>query len=151
VTARVLKGERVPVYHGDHSRPERPVIRRLEEEIGRVVRARAVNPKWIEAMMRHGYKGAFEIAATVDYLFAFAATTGAVGDHHFEAVYNAYIADERVRNFIAEKNPGALRDIAERLKEAIDRGLWSPASNSAYARLDELLARRKEPSNDLAI
>jgi cobaltochelatase CobN len=151
VTARVLKGERVPVYHGDHSRPERPVIRRLEEEIGRVVRARAVNPKWIEAMMRHGYKGAFEIAATVDYLFAFAATTGAVRDHHFEAVYNAYIADERVRNFIAEKNPGALRDIAERLKEAIDRGLWSPASNSAYARLDELLARRKEPSNDLAI
>jgi cobaltochelatase CobN len=151
VTARVLKGEQVPVYHGDHSRPERPVIRRLEEEIGRVVRARAVNPKWIEAMMRHGYKGAFEIAATVDYLFAFAATTGAVRDHHFEAVYNAYIADERVRNFIAEKNPGALRDIAERLKEAIDRGLWSPASNSAYARLNDLLARRKEPSNDLAI
>jgi cobaltochelatase CobN len=110
-----------------------------------------VNPKWIEAMMRHGYKGAFEIAATVDYLFAFAATTGAVRDHHFEAVYNAYIADERVRNFIAEKNPGALRDIAERLKEAIDRGLWSPASNSAYARLNDLLARRKEPSNDLAI
>src|SRR5690606_26431451 len=151
VTARVLKGEQVPVYHGDHSRPERPVIRRLEEEIGRVVRARAVNPKWIEAMMRHGYKGAFEIAATVDYLFAFAATTGAVGDHHFEAVYNAYIADEGVRNFVPDQIPGAFVDIAERLNEGIDRGLWSPASNSAYARLDELLARRKEPSNDLAI
>ncbi len=89
----------VRTYHNDHSRPERPVVRSLEEEIGRVVRARAVNPKWIAGIMRHGYKGAFEIAATVDYLFAFAATAGAVSDHHFEAVFEAYIADEKVRTF----------------------------------------------------
>src|SRR5690606_17529510 len=79
----MLSGRDPTVYHNDHSRPERPVVRTLAEEIGRVVRARAANPKWIAGIRRHGYKGAFEIAATVDYLFAFAATTGAVADHHF--------------------------------------------------------------------
>ncbi len=73
-----MAGTRPTIYHNDHSRPEKPVIRSLEEEIGRVVRGRVVNPKWIDGVMRHGYKGAFEIAATVDYMFAFAATTGAV-------------------------------------------------------------------------
>ena len=81
------------VYHNDHSRPERPVLRTLEEEIGRVMRARVVNPKWIAGVMRHGYKGAFEIAATVDYMFAFAATTGAVQSHHFDLAYDAYLGD----------------------------------------------------------
>jgi cobaltochelatase CobN len=137
-TVEHLKGERPVVYHNDHSRPERPVIRTLEEEIGRVVRARVVNPKWIEGVMRHGYKGAFEIAATVDYLFAFSATTGAVSIHHFEAAYQAYIADERVREFLARKNPAALAEIAERFGEAIDRGLWTAKSNSARFDLAEL-------------
>lgn len=150
VATSVLKGKHVPVYHGDHSRPERPVIWRLEEEIGRVVRARAVNPKWIEAMMRHGYKGAFEIVATVDYLFAFAATTGAVRSHHFEAVYNAYVADPRVRDFISEKNLGALRDIAERLKEAIERRFWQPLSNSAYSRLNTIIESTSGAADDIA-
>ena len=126
-----LRGVRPTVYHNDHSRPERPVIRTLEEEIGRVVRARVVNPKWIRGVMRHGYKGAFEIAATVDYLFAFSATTGAVGDHHFDAVYQAFVTDEAVCAFIAEHNPAALQELAERLSEAIERGLWTPRSNSA--------------------
>jgi len=126
-----IRGERPAVYHNDHSRPERPVIRTLEDEIGRVVRARVVNSKWIEGVMRHGYKGAFEMAATVDYMFAFAATTGAVRDHHFEAVYQAYLVDETVRGFIADKNPDALAEMADRLREAIERGLWTPKSNSA--------------------
>ncbi len=124
-------GSRPAVYHNDHSRPERPVVRSLDEEIGRVVRARVVNPKWIAGVMRHGYKGAFEIAATVDYLFAFSATTGAVRDHHFDAVYNAFVADAGVRAFMEDKNPHAFREMAERLKEAIDRDLWKPRSNSA--------------------
>ncbi|MEM9999302.1 MAG: cobaltochelatase subunit CobN [Pseudomonadota bacterium] len=133
MTAAVEKARgRMPAnYHNDHSRPERPIIRTLEDEIGRVVRARAVNPKWINGVMRHGYKGAFEIAATVDYLFAFAATTGAVRDHHFEAVYQAYLLDDAVRAFIEAKNPDALHEIAARMKEAIDRQLWTPKSNSA--------------------
>jgi cobaltochelatase CobN len=129
-----------PVYHNDHSRPERPVIRTLDEEIARVVRSRVVNPKWIAGVKRHGYKGAFEIAATVDYMFAFAATTGAVKGHHFDAVEAAFLADDDTRDFIAEANPAALREIAERLNEAIDRGLWAPRSNSARARLSGLMA-----------
>ena len=130
-SVKTLKGAPVRVYHNDHSRPERPVVRALEEEVGRVVRARAANPKWIAGVMRHGYKGAFEIAATVDYLFAFAATTGAVGDHHFDALYDAYLADDEVRDFLAQNNDAALADIRARFGEAIDRGLWRPRSNSA--------------------
>lgn len=126
----LLQGRKRPVYHNDHSRPERPVIRTLEDEIGRVVRSRVVNPKWIAGVKRHGYKGAFEIAATVDYLFAFAATTGAVRDHHFDLVAQAVLEDEDTRAFIAEANAPALADIADRLQEAIDRDLWTPRSNS---------------------
>ncbi|OWV82671.1 cobalt chelatase [Rhizobium sp. R635] len=141
--AEALGGERPAIYHNDHSRPEKPVIRSLEEEIGRVVRGRVVNPKWIEGVMRHGYKGAFEIAATVDYLFAFAATTGAVGNHHFEAVYQAFVADPKVRDFMAEKNPAALSEMKERLMEAIERKLWTPRSNSAQFDLTDINETRK--------
>ncbi|QND19900.1 cobaltochelatase subunit CobN [Rhizobium leguminosarum bv. viciae] len=129
--AEQLTGARPSIYHNDHSRPEKPVIRSLEEEIGRVVRGRVVNPKWISGVMRHGYKGAAEIAATVDYLFAFSATTGAVGEHHFEAVYQAFVADPAVRDFMIEKNPAAFDEMRERLCEAIERSLWTPRSNSA--------------------
>ncbi|MEY1554060.1 cobaltochelatase subunit CobN [Yoonia sp. R2331] len=134
-----LQGTDRPIYHNDHSRPERPVIRTLDDEIGRVVRSRVVNPKWIDGVKRHGYKGAFEMAATVDYLFAFAATTGAVRNHHFDLVEEAYLADDTTRDFIAEVNAPALRDIAARLQEAIDRDLWTPKSNSARARIAGLL------------
>ncbi|WP_420410219.1 cobaltochelatase subunit CobN [Hoeflea sp.] len=135
------RGNRPTIYHNDHSRPERPVIRSLEEEIARVVRGRAVNPKWIDGVKRHGYKGAFEMAATVDYLFAFAATTGAVRDTHFEAVYLAYLVDEETLSFLREKNPDALREMAARFEEAIDRGLWTPRSNSAKFALSEISGR----------
>ena len=134
-----LQGRDRPVYHNDHSRPERPVIRTLDEEISRVLRSRVVNPKWIAGVKRHGYKGAFEIAATVDYLFAFAATTGAVQNHHFDLVEEAFLKDEDTRDFIADHNPAALREIAERLQEAIDRNLWTPRSNSARQRIAGLL------------
>ncbi|WP_370285873.1 cobaltochelatase subunit CobN [Pseudooceanicola nanhaiensis] len=134
-----LQDRDVPIYHNDHSRPERPVIRTLDEEISRVVRSRVVNPKWIAGVKRHGYKGAFEIAATVDYLFAFAATTGAVQTHHFDLVEAAFLKDDDTRTFIAEHNPAALREIAERLQEAIDRSLWIPRSNSARARIAALI------------
>jgi len=133
-----LSGARPAVYHNDHSRPESPKIHTLEEEIARVVRARVVNPKWIAGVMRHGYKGAFEMAATVDYLFAFAATTRAVADHHFDAVYAAYLEDPAVRDFLEDHNPAALAEMAERLAEAQERGLWRPRSNSAAAELNAL-------------
>src|SRR6056297_1742423 len=133
-----LQGQDRPVYHNDHSRPESPRIRTLDDEIARVVRSRVVNPKWIEGVKRHGYKGAFEIAATVDYLFAFAATTGAVRGHHFDLVEAAFLEDDETREFIADHNAPALREIAERLAEAIERGLWLPRSNSARSRIEAL-------------
>jgi cobaltochelatase CobN len=135
-----LSGRRPAVYHNDHSRPEAPRIRSLDEEIARVVRARVVNPKWIRGVMRHGYKGVFEMAATVDYMVAFAATTACVADHHFDAVFDAYVGDASVRDFMLEHNPSAAREIAERLLEAQDRNLWRPKSNSSHAALRELTA-----------
>jgi cobaltochelatase CobN len=133
-----LKGSAPAIYHNDHSRPESPKIRTLDDEIARIVRGRLVNPKWIAGVMRHGYKGAVEIAASVDYLFAFAATTGLVRDHHFELVYDAFIKDRTVRDFMQAENPDALRETAARLQEAVERGLWRPKSNSAGAALADL-------------
>lgn len=135
---RSLSGQQPTVYHSDHSRPDNPRIRTLNEEIARVVRGRAANPKWIAGVMRHGYKGAFEMAATVDYLFAFQATAGCVADHHFDAIFDAYLGDDAVRAFIAEHNPAALREMADRFAEAIERRLWSPRRNSTLGLLDEI-------------
>ena len=129
---RVLSGRAPAVYHNDHSQPDRPRIRSLREEIGRVVRGRAANPRWIAGVMRHGYKGAAEIAATVDYLFAFAATTRLVDDAHFDALYEAYLADEAVRDFMAAHNPAALAETRRRFAEAVERGLWRPKRNSIF-------------------
>ncbi|MEM8665515.1 MAG: cobaltochelatase subunit CobN, partial [Pseudomonadota bacterium] len=126
--------------HVDTSRTERPVARTLGEELARVVRGRAANPKWIAGVMRHGYKGAFEMAATVDYLFAFAATTDAVADHHFDQLYDAYLADEAVRAFLAQNNPAALGEMAGRFREAIARDLWTPRRNSVHEELSALEA-----------
>ena len=136
---RTLTGGQPAIYHNDHSRPETPAIRTLEEELGRVVRARAANPKWIEGVMRHGYKGAFEMAATVDYLFAFAATAQCVADHHFELVFEAYLGDDKVRGFIEAHNPAALREMAGRFQEALDRGLWRPRINTVHSVLTNAL------------
>lgn len=137
---RHLSGDQPTVYHNDHSRPESPRIRTLKEEIGRVVRARVVNPKWIAGVMRHGYKGAFEMAATVDYLFAFSATARAVEDHHFDLVFDAYLDDAAVRAFLENHNPAALKEMADRLLEAQDRGLWKPRRNSTREALQRLTA-----------
>jgi len=136
-----LQGRDRPIYHNDHSRPERPVIRTLDDEIARVVRSRVVNPKWIDGVKRHGYKGAFEMAATLDYLFAFSATTGAVKNHHFDLVYEAFLEDDETRAFIEDHNAPALIEMAQRFDEAIERQLWTPKSNSARAMIDALKAR----------
>ena len=136
-----VRGHAPRIYHNDHSRPERPLTRSLGEEIGLVVRGRAANPKWLEGVMRHGYKGAFEIAATLDYLFAFAATTNAVGAHHFDQLFAAWIEDEKVRDFLVEANPLAYREILDRFDDALQRGLWRARRNSPAAALDLERAR----------
>jgi cobaltochelatase CobN len=138
-TVQSLRGKAPRITHVDTSRPEAPLARPLSHEISRVVRGRAANPKWIAGVMRHGYKGAFEIAATVDYLFGFAASTEAVSNHHFDQLFAAYLEDERVRDFMAAANPAALRETAARFAEAIRRGLWTPRSNRAAHLIAELL------------
>ncbi len=138
VTIAHLSGAAPVVYHNDHSRPEKPRISTLPEELALILRGRAANPKWIAGVMRHGYKGAVEIAATVDHLFAFAATTSAVRDDQFDLVFDAYVADERVRGFMAEANPAALRDMLARFEEARERGLWRPGGNRRPALLASL-------------
>ncbi|MHB8467065.1 MAG: cobaltochelatase subunit CobN, partial [Acidimicrobiales bacterium] len=110
-------------------------VRSLAEEAARVVRSRVINPKWLTAMQRHGYKGAFEMAATVVYLYGYSATAGVVEDWMYERVADAYVADPAIRKFFERSNPWALRSIAERLLEAIDRGLWSAPSPAALAAL----------------
>ena len=102
----VHAGRAPALYHNDHSVPDNPRIRTLADELGRVVRARVTNPKWIAGVMRHGYKGAFEIAATVDYLFAFAATTGAVKDHHFDAGVRRLCGGRRCAGLHGRCKPG---------------------------------------------
>ncbi|MGP9814369.1 cobaltochelatase subunit CobN [Rhodopseudomonas sp. NSM] len=142
-TIETLSGAAPRIAHVDSSRPEAPLPRTLGHEISRVVRGRAANPKWIKGVMRHGYKGASEIAATVDYLFGFAASTDAVGSHHFDLLFAAYLADEQVRDFMRDANPAALRDTAERFAEALRRGLWTPRSNHAADLLAELTTQKE--------
>jgi len=121
---RHLSGRQPAMYHGDHGNPQAPRVRTLKEEIGRVIRSRVVNPKWIDGVKRHGYKGAFEMAATVDYLFGFDATARVVGDHQYAMVADAYVLDAATRDFVNAHNPRALHDMLSRLLEAMQRGLW---------------------------
>jgi cobaltochelatase CobN len=135
--AELLSGHQPVAYHNDHSRPERPLIRTLEEEISHVMRSRVVNPKWIAGVKRHGYKGAFEIIATVDFMVAFAATTGAVKTHHFDLAFEAFVEDAATREFILASNRYGYDELIAKFNDARRRGLWTPRSNSAYALLEE--------------
>ena len=123
-TVRSLTGSSPAAYIGDNTRPDTVRTRSLSEETARVFRARVVNPRWMAAMRRHGYKGAFEMAATVDYLFGYDATTNVVADWMYERLAEQYVLDDVNRQFMAESNPWALHGMAERLLEAAGRGMW---------------------------
>ncbi len=145
-TVRALTGSSPAAYIGDSTRPETVRTRTLTEEAARVFRARVVNPRWMEAMRRHGYKGAFEMAATVDYLFGYDATTGVVADWMYERLTQEYVLDPVNREFLTASNPWALHGISERLLEAAERGLWAEPDP---ALLDELRAAFLEAEGDL--
>jgi cobaltochelatase CobN len=136
---RSLQGKNPETYFGDNSNTSQPKVRQLSSEIARVYRSRVVNPKWIAGVMRHGYKGAFEMAATVDFLFAYDATAQCVEDYMYQGVVEAYLEDAAVCEFIQDKNPWALRDIAERLLEANQRGLWQDVSIQTLENLRNLV------------
>jgi len=135
---RALTGTSPAAYVGDSAVPDTVHTRTLSEEIRRVFRSRVVNPKWIAAMQRHGYKGAFELAATVDYLFGYDATAGVVDDWMYEKLADAYVFDETNAEFMRRSNPWALRGVAERLLEAADRKLWSAPDPDTLDRLREV-------------
>jgi cobaltochelatase CobN len=136
-TVRALTGTAPAAYIGDSTRPEQVRTRSLLEETSRVFRARVVNPKWLEAMRRHGYKGAFELAATVDYLFGYDATTGVVADWMYEKLAQTYVLDPENREFLEKSNPWALHGIAERLLEAVDRKMWESPDPELLAELQQ--------------
>lgn len=136
--ANALQGRRPALYFGDHADPARPRVRALKEELNRVVRARLLNPKWQAAMRRHGYKGAFEMAASVDYLFGFDATTGIVDDYQYDLIQDSLLEEPLNRDFFANHNPQAGREIGERLLEAAQRGMWQ-AEPSRRERLEAML------------
>ena len=136
-TVRALTGTAPRAYIGDSTRPEQVRTRSLTEETARVFRARVVNPKWLAAMRRHGYKGAFELAATVDYLFGYDATTGVVADWMYEKLAETYVLDPENREFLEKSNPWALHGIAERLLEAVDRKMWAEPDPALLAELQQ--------------
>ncbi|WP_216910205.1 cobaltochelatase subunit CobN [Nocardia noduli] len=137
-TVRALTGKNPEAYIGDSTRPDAVRTRTLSEETARVFRARVVNPRWLEAMRRHGYKGAFEMAATVDYLFGYDATTDVVADWMYEKLSESYVFDDVNRKFMEQSNPWALHGIAERLLEAAERGMWSAPEQETLDRLRQV-------------
>ena len=137
-TVRALTGTAPRAYVGDSTTPDNVKTRSLTEETARVFRARVVNPRWIAAMRRHGYKGAFELAATVDYLFGFDATAGVVTDGMYAALAENYVLDKQNQDFLKHANPWALHGIVERLSEAVDRGLWAEPDPELIEQLQQV-------------
>ena len=137
-TVRALTGVDPKAYVGDSTSPEMVRTRSLTEETARVFRARVINPRWMAAMQRHGYKGAFELAATVDYLFGFDATAGVVTDWMYAQLAENYVLDKDNQDFMKHANPWALRGIIEKLSEAVDRGLWKEPDPDLITQLQQV-------------
>jgi cobaltochelatase CobN len=122
-------GNTPALYHADATRSERTIVRSLGEEIARVVRGRAANPRWIEGQMRHGYRGAAEMAEAIANLLAFAATTNVVHSRQFDLVYDATLGDDVVSAFLQEANPAAAKALARTFEIARERGFWTTRRN----------------------
>jgi cobaltochelatase CobN len=137
-TVRALNGRAPQAYLGDSSDPSRSRVRELADEARRIFRTRVVNPKWVQSMQRHGYKGAFELAATVDYLFGYDATAQVVEDWMYARLAEQYVLDAQMQQFFQEKNPWALRSIIGRLMEAAQRGLWKQPDQAQLERMRQL-------------
>jgi cobaltochelatase CobN len=137
-TARALSGTSPAAYLGDTSQPDNIRARTLREEACRVFRSRVVNPRWLAGVMRHGYKGAMEMAATMDYLFGYDATAKILDDWMYERLAATYLFEDTIRDFLRRSNPWAERALIERLLEAAERGLWAQPDPSTLRRLQSL-------------
>ena len=134
-----ISGKKPALWHGDHSRPERPRPRPLALELDRVIRSRMLNPRWLLGMQRHGYKGGFELAASLDYLFAYDACTDEVPDWSYSEICKQWLQNPQTEEFLRTHNPWALRDMAERLLEAHNRGLWCSPQPGQLEHLKDLV------------
>ena len=150
-TIRALTGQQPRKYFGDSHDPSRAQVRDLKEETLRVFRSRVVNPKWLDSIRRHGYKGGLELTATVDYLFGYDATAQVMDDWMYEQVAETYAMDPEMQRFLEEANPWAQNAIAERLLEAASRGMWAEpqqqtldALQALYLHSETLLEARGE-------
>jgi len=137
--ASAMQGGAAEVYHVDATSPERVAVRPLRQEIARVMRARASNPRWIAGQMRHGHSGAGEIAETLDNLFAYAALTDHVESRQFDAYFDATLGDENVRAFLLAANPLAAKGMAAKFAEAGRRGFWDARRNSSADILAQMM------------
>ena len=127
--ARYLSGKKVKAYYGDTRNPEHVEVRDLADEIRRVVRTKLLNPRWIEGMKRHGYKGAGDISKRIGRIYGWQATTKEVDDWIIDEIARKFVMDAENRKFFEEHNPWALEEIARRLIEAMERGLWNPSED----------------------
>ncbi len=150
-TIRALTGSQPRKYFGDSHDPSRAQVRDLKEETLRVFRSRVVNPKWLDSIRRHGYKGGLELTATVDYLFGYDATAQVMDDWMYEQVAETYAMDPEMQRFLEQANPWAQNAIAERLLEAAGRGMWAEpkqqtldALQALYLHSETLLEERGE-------
>jgi len=133
--ARKLGGTSPTLYHADSTTPDAPRMRTLTEEVARVVRGRAANPRWLAGQMRHGFRGAAEIASTLDQMAHFAHLSGAVESHHFELYYDATLGDDAVRRFIEAANPEAAAFMRRRFQQMRDAGYWTTRRNSVIEQI----------------
>ena len=136
---KTVSGRDPKLLFADHSRRERVRIHHLGREIDKVVRSRLLNPRWIDGMKQHGYKGAFEMGASLDYLFAYDASTGIVPDWCYSRIAERWLLTEDVRDFLLERNPWVMRDMAERCLEAANRGLWQEADQALLDAIKRVL------------
>jgi len=138
-TVTQLRGQAPALWFGDHARPQRPRIHRLARELDKVVRSRLLNPRWLEGMRRHGYRGGFEMSASLNYLFAYDASTGAAPDWAYGAIARRWLLEPDSRAALNHSNPWALQEMGERLLEAQRRGLWKDADKNQIQALEALV------------
>ena len=146
--AQVESGRQIKNYYGDTREQSAIGVRTLNEELRRVARGKILNPKWIEGMKEHGYKGAGDISKRVGRLYGWQATSKAVDGAIFDDVARTFLMDEENRQFFEEHNPWALEEIARRLIEARERNLWQPAAdvseqlNDTYLEIEGFIEER---------
>ena len=125
VAVKTVRGELPFAMMGDSADPKRVKMRTTFEEAKHVLRSRLVNPKWLEGMMRHGYKGAGDISHVMDIILGWDATAEVVEDWMYEKIANAYALDPKMQEWMKQVNPYALQNILDKLLEAISRGMWN--------------------------